>query len=144
MNAPTQVTAAQFRAMMGQKPPAAGKAAAKAKAKQPDRHAMNKNETAYSRWLEAQRQRGFIAAWKWSPFKIRLGSDWKTTLTPDFMVIENDDTVTLVDCKGRKGAGFWAEEDAMVKLKVVAEQYPWFRFVVTWQQKDGTWARKEL
>jgi hypothetical protein len=122
--------------------PAAGRLVARAR--KPDRHAMNKNEARYSQHLAALRQSGAIAAWTWSPFKVRLGSDWKTTITPDFMVVCNDGAIELVDCKGRKGAGFWAEEDALVKLKCAAEQYPWFTWVIVWQQKNGEWARRAL
>ena len=118
---------------------------AKAKAApKPDRHKMNKNEAAYERHLNAARLQGAIHDYTWSPCKLRLGSDYKTTLTVDFVVVHNDMTLEFVDVKGRKGTKFWAEEDAMVKLKCAAEQYPWFAFVIVWQQKDGTWSRHPL
>lgn len=116
-----------------------------ARARQTNRSAaMNRNEARYSQFLDAEKKSGHILDWKWSPLKFRLGNDWKTTLTPDFMVITLDGTIELVDCKGRKGDSFWVEEDAMIKLKVAAAQYSWFRWVIVWQAKDGTWRRHEL
>jgi hypothetical protein len=61
---------------------------------------------------------------------LKLAAD--TRYTPDFMVMEDDGTITFVECKG-----FW-RDDAKVKIKVAAEMYPMFRFkAVSYSKK--TW-----
>ena len=114
---------------------------------------MNKGEGAYAAHLDMLKLLGDIREYRFEPFKLRLGRDWKTTLTVDFMVTRLDGTLELVDVKGRKVKkqsggreveSYHAEEDAMVKLKCAAEQYPEFRFVIVWPLKGGGFGRSEL
>ena len=96
--------------------------------------AMNKTEEAYASYLEARRLGGEIHAWRFEPMRLRLAS--RTFYEPDFLVIERGGEVEFHEVKGH-----W-EDDARVKIKVAATQYPWFRFTgVTrkrkvWQFED--------
>jgi len=99
---------------------------------------MNRTEQRRAERLEALRTLGQIHDWRYEPMKFRLADN--TWLTPDFLVIENDGSVTLEDVKGRaKAGGPWVEEDARIKLKVAASRYPWFRWTIVWEAKGGAW-----
>jgi len=102
---------------------------------------MNKTEALYSQRLETMKRNGVIVDWRFEPVKFRLADH--TTYTPDFMVIDIDGAVVFTDTKAYwKSAGkVGIEEDANVKLKVVAEQYPWFSFCIAYV-KDGRWQFK--
>lgn len=96
---------------------------------------MNKTERTYSQYLTA-----LGATWLYEPLKFRLAD--LTYYSPDFMVIRASGEVVFIDTKAQwKGAKtFHSEDDAKVKIKVVAEQFPWFTFQVAWN-KDG-WQHK--
>ena len=94
---------------------------------------MNKTETRYAEHLEVQRLAGEIVSWQYEPLKLRLGENWKTTFTADFMVVRASGEVELVDVKGSGGA----EDDARVKIKTAARLYPQFWFVEEmWKAKQ--------
>jgi hypothetical protein len=120
--------------------PMVGGVVAKANLAPRDR-GMNKTEAKFSHRLETMKRNGLIADWRFEPVKFRLAD--MTTYTPDFLTIDMDGVVTLIDTKA-----YWAKagkvgvtEDANVKMKVVAEQYPWFTFQMWWEQK-GEWKSK--
>ena len=105
----------------------------------------NKTEAAYEEWLRLQLQLGIISAYSFEPMKLRLGPDWLTSYTPDFMVVMLDGVIEMVDVKGAsssKGstAGAWWEEDARLKIKVAAGLFP-FRFVGVHEGASG-WVRE--
>ena len=83
-----------------------------------------------------------------APFKAEALSI-PVPITPDFLVLMPDRTLLLVDTKGPKKnkttgkIGYWAEEDAVVKIKAAAEQFPFFRFVIAWKVGDD-WQHKEI
>lgn len=81
---------------------------------------MNSWELLYSRELDLRRAAGEVTWWSYEPVKLRLAR--RTFYTPDFLVRHKDGSLELVEVKG-----FW-RDDARVKLKVAAEQYPMFRF----------------
>ena len=81
---------------------------------------MNKTEEAYAQMLELRKRAGEILDYRYEAVKLRLAA--KTFLTMDFLVVIPD-AIELHEVKGH-----W-EDDARVKIKVAAEQYPWFRFV---------------
>ena len=81
---------------------------------------MNSLEVAYAERLEALRATGQISSWRFEALKLRLAD--RTYYTPDFLVVA-ENTIELHEVKGH-----W-EDDARVKWKVAAEQYPWFKFV---------------
>lgn len=90
---------------------------------------MNGPESRYATMLEAQKRNGEILDWKFEPFKLRLARS--TFFTPDFLVVRASNEagsceLELVDVKGSGPE----EEDARVKVKVVAEMYWMFHFTV--------------
>lgn len=91
---------------------------------------MNKTEAAYAAYLDAQKKAGLIADYRFEAVKLRLAD--KTFYTPDFVVLAPDGVLEMHEVKG-----FW-EEDARVKIKVAAAQFP-FRFVAITRDK-GNWA----
>lgn len=95
----------------------------------PVRRAWNKSEAAYGQRLDALRAAGEIVSWQYESVKFRLGT--KTWYTPDFLVIANDGTIELHEVKG------WMRDDAAVKIKAAASQYPMFRFVVCRKNRAG-------
>jgi len=93
---------------------------------------MNKAELAYSRQLDALGH-----TWRYEPLKLRLAD--LTYYSPDFMVIDKDGVVQFHEVKAQwKGAKtFHSEDDAKVKIKVAAEQFPWFFFRIVWKSPEG-------
>ena len=94
---------------------------------------MNKTETAYSHRLEAQKRAGEILLWQFEALKLKLAD--LTYYTPDFLVVSKDGVVELHEVKG-----FW-RDDARVKIKVAASQFP-FRFLAVKKQSKkagGGW-----
>jgi len=101
----------------------------RAKAHQP-KTGMNGLEKRFSERLELLRLAGKIVKWRYEPFGLRLAS--KTFYHPDFMVVEPDGYITIYETKG------FMQDDANVKIKVAAEEFPEFKFVlVKWNKKDG-------
>ena len=90
----------------------------------------NKTERAYAQHLEFHRVAGDILRWDFEPEKLRLAD--LTYYTPDFRVIYPDGTIEFHEVKG------FMRDDAMVKIKVAAEQHP-YRFVMVRRAKGGKW-----
>lgn len=76
---------------------------------------MNQTEAAYAAELELRRIAGEVAWYRFEGVKLRLADN--TFYTPDFAVMLASNEVK----------GHWLD-DARVKIKVAAEQYP-FRFI---------------
>lgn len=91
---------------------------------------MNKTEAEYASCLETFKKSGMLIDYRFEAVKLRLAN--LTTYTPDFMVIDPDGAVVFHEVKG-----FWMD-DARVKIKVAAEQYPWFHFQAI-TKKKGNW-----
>ena len=81
---------------------------------------MNKLEASYAMSLEAKKRAGKIVLWRYERVTLKLADD--TRYTPDFYVLELDGSVSLIEVKG------FMRDDALVKLKVAASQFPEFRF----------------
>jgi len=96
---------------------------------------MNKLEADYALQLKALRAIKAITDFKFESVKLRLAN--LTTYTPDFLVIGANGEVVYHEVKG-----FWMD-DARVKIKVAAEQYPWFHFVAI-TRKKGKWITEEF
>jgi hypothetical protein len=96
---------------------------------------MNATETAYALHLELLRRAGEIRAWSYEPMKLRLAD--KTYYSPDFLVVLGNGEMELHETKG-----FW-QDDARVKIKVAAEQFPWFRFAAFTVEK-GRFLREDI
>ena len=91
---------------------------------------MNGTEEKYARFLMDKLNAGEVTLFRFESVKLRLAD--KTYYTPDFMVLDRDGMITFHEVKG-----FW-QDDARVKIKVAAEQYPEFGFVAVKLEK-GQW-----
>lgn len=93
---------------------------------------MNKTEAEYAAFLETAKTAGAILNFWWDALGLRMAS--KTHYRTDFLVMRADGTLELHEVKGHM------EDDAWVKLKVIAEMYPFPVFVVKKVAKcRGTW-----
>lgn len=98
------------------------------------RGAMNKTEAAYATHLELLKRAGAVQWVRFEGLKLRLADN--TFYTPDFAVMAADGVIECHEVKG-----FWTD-DARVKVKVAADQYP-FRFLAIKalpKKQGGGWA----
>lgn len=109
---------------------------------QPKRGEMNRNEAAYANHLNGLLRAGKIIDWVFEPPKLRLA--YRCFYTPDFRVVHGDKSVAYHEVKGRKGDGFYAREDAMLKLKFAADKYREVPFVVVWPLRGGGWGQRQI
>jgi len=96
---------------------------------------MNKTEEAYSKVLEARKLSGEIHHWQFEAMALRLAD--RTTYTPDFLVIDKDGLISFIEIKG-----FW-HQAGRIKLKVAAENHPWFTFTAV-QLKKKEWIYEQF
>jgi len=90
---------------------------------------MNKTEARYAARLALLKAGGAVQWCAFEPVKLRLAD--RTFYTPDFMVVAEDGTIEFHEVKGH-----W-RDDARVKIKVAAEQFPMFRFVAAREDWRG-------
>lgn len=95
----------------------------------------NKTEQAYDELLSARLQSGEILWYRFEAVKLRLADN--TFYTPDFLVITATGTQECHEVKGR-----WTD-DARVKIKVAASQYP-FRFIAIRRAGRHDWHIEDL
>lgn len=90
----------------------------------------NRAEAAYEAFLTSQKAVGMIQWFRFEGVKLRLADN--TFYTPDFAVMRADGQMEMHEVKG-----FW-QDDARVKIKIAADQYP-FRFIAVTvrAKKDG-------
>lgn len=88
--------------------------------------ALNKTEQAYRAYLEAEKQAGRIEAYWFEALKLKV-ADSACFYTPDFLVMRPDGSLELHEVKGSPRI---FTDDAKVKCKSVATQYPFKLFVV--------------
>jgi hypothetical protein len=94
---------------------------------------MNTTETKYAAYLDQLKLAGDVLWWKFEPVKLLLAP--LTTLTPDFMVMLADGMLEMHDVKGAKAI---YEDDAKVKMKMAAQEYPFvFRVVFPVPKAEG-------
>lgn len=107
----------------------------------PEKPAMNKTETRFAQWLELQHKASAISSWMFEAWTFKIGPDCR--YTPDFVIRHNDGSFTLVDVKGRTSKNgkdtYRAEDDSLVKIRVSAAMFPWFRWVICFPEKSGEW-----
>lgn len=99
---------------------------------------MNKTESAYAQHLETRKAAGEILWYRFEGLKLRLADN--TFYSPDFAVMLVDGSLECHEVKG-----FW-QDDARVKIKVAADQYP-MRFIAVKAKakKDGAgWKVEEF
>lgn len=92
---------------------------------------MTKLEADFELLLESKKRRGEIRDYKYEALTLKLGPDCR--YTPDFMVMESDDTIAFYETKGP-----FARDDGMVKLRVASEQFP-FRFFLCKRPRGEDW-----
>lgn len=99
---------------------------------------MNKTEAAYAQHLESLKHAGKVLWYRFEGLKFRLADN--TTYTPDFAVMADSCELELHEVKG-----YW-QDDARVKVKVAADQYP-FRFIAIRalpKRAGGGWETEEF
>ena len=91
---------------------------------------MNKTEAEYGAHLKALLHTGSILWYRFEALKLRLADN--TFYTPDFAVLTAEGVLEAHEVKG-----YW-QDDARVKIKVAADQYP-IRFLAVRKlpKKDG-------
>lgn len=102
---------------------------------------MNKVEASYAKHLEAMKSAGQVLWWKYAAVGLRLAD--RTFYHPDFMVMMADGSLEITEIKGRKGDSYYCMDDAKVKIKVAAAQFP-MRFSIVWPSKSGGWNREDV
>lgn len=91
---------------------------------------LNKTERNYAGYLQKKLMAGEIYDWKHEPFNLRLAD--RTFYKPDFVVVTLEGFIQIDEVKGR-----WMD-DALVKIKVAAREFPWFTFRACFLEK-GVW-----
>lgn len=106
---------------------------------------MNKTEAAYDRHLWARQVAGEVQAYWFEGIGLRLASGCH--YYPDFLVMLANGLLEIHEVKARaSNGGYRAEDDAKVKIKTVAEHYPFPVFVV-WPKQGGPvngWEKSEI
>jgi hypothetical protein len=97
---------------------------------------MNKLETSFAQLLELERCAGRWVWWGFESMTLRLAAGAR--YTPDFPCIDAGGHLVIHEVKGH-----WREA-ALVRIKVAAELYPFFRFVAVTRPKGGTWTYKQF
>lgn len=97
---------------------------------------MNKLEKRYAGVLQLQKLAGEIIDYIFKPIGLNLAPGLKCYYYPDFFVVYPD----RFECHETKG---FCRDDALVKIKVAAKLFPWFRFkMIFWTKKQ--WIIKEF
>lgn len=100
---------------------------------------LNKTEGRYWDRLVVAQHRGEIVEFKAHSLTLILGPDCR--YTPEFLVVLPSGEMQIHEVKGpfiRSG------DDGMVKLRVAARLFPWFRFILAQEQKDKSWEITEV
>jgi hypothetical protein len=97
---------------------------------------MNKMEAAYqTAFLDPAVKAGEVLWYAYEPMKLKLAPN--TFLTPDFGVMLADGEMQFRETKG------FMEDDAAVKLKVAADIYWMYTFILV-TKKGGIWNEKVI
>lgn len=85
------------------------------------RNQMNKAEAAHAAELELLKRVGEIQEYLWQPLRLKLAPD--CTYEPDFLVLTASGAIEFHEIKGG-----YITDDALVKLRVAAQRFPFFVF----------------
>lgn len=99
---------------------------------------MNKTEAKYAQFLELQKQSGKIINYWFNSVALKI-AELKCWYHPDFMIQNSDFTIELHEVKGAEAI---FRDDAKVKCKVCASNYPYPLYIV-YPKKNG-WDIKPL
>lgn len=95
---------------------------------------MNKTEKAYAAYLESEKQAGRVTAFWFESMKLKI-AEGACFYSPDFMILRPDGLIELHEVKGSPKI---FQEDAKVKVKSCATQYPFpVRVVYPRTKKSG-------
>ena len=94
---------------------------------------MNRTEKAYAAWHEAEKHAGRIMAYWFEALKQKI-AEGACFYTPDFLVLRPDGTLELHEVKGSPAI---FADDAKVKVKACATQYPFPVFDVFPKKKSS-------
>jgi hypothetical protein len=97
-----------------------------------DESKLNKTERAFLQWLRLQPSVAWIGI---QNVTLKLADDCR--YTPDFLWVNLIGDLEFIEVKG-----FW-RDDARVKIKVAARQFPWARFIAVRRVK-GEWKFEEI
>ncbi len=100
---------------------------------------MNQTEASYAESLQVRKLASEIIDWQFEAITFKLADGCR--YTPDFAVWRHDGTMEFVDCKG----GGPIDPKSIVKVKVAAERFPQFDFVIEQKQAKkagGGWKRE--
>ncbi len=97
---------------------------------------MNRLEAKYARLLAIRVTAGELVWWQFEAVKLRLADG--CFYEPDFLVMLADGVLEIHEVKG-----VWTD-DARVKIKVAAEQFPVFRFAAFRLPKRGRGRKNSL
>lgn len=107
---------------------------------------MNKTEAAYALVLDQLKESGEIESYRFESVRLKLAPN--THLTIDFYVIRADGLIEFHEVKACRSDGkYLVECDAMVKLKVAAELYPEYKFILAGKlpiKAGGGWRYEEI
>jgi hypothetical protein len=93
----------------------------------------NKTEAAFEAHLERLKMSGEILWHAFDSVKLRLAGS--TFLSVDFFILTKDFRLQAIDVKGSMAI---ITDDAKVKMKVAAENFPWeFFYAIPRPKKDG-------
>lgn len=98
---------------------------------------MNKTEAAYATHLNLLKSAGKIYQWWFEAIKLKI-ADHTCWWTPDFLVQLPDGSLELHDVKGNRTI---VQDDALVKMKSCATQYP-YPVVMVWPDKALGWKQE--
>lgn len=102
----------------------------RAKGRTAVKEGMNKLEAKYAAHLQLLQQAGEIHSFCFERHNLKLAD--RTYYKPDFEVMLPDGTIEFHEVKG------FMRDDANVKLKVAANQFPQYVFrLVQWDRKTG-------
>lgn len=110
---------------------------------------MNKTEEAWAVELEKRRLSGEVLAWWFEGLRFRLADN--TGITPDFLVlimVDGEPMAEMHEVKALWKNGQSATDDSLAKLKIAAEQYWPFGFLMVYgrqkpKKEGGGWEWKE-
>lgn len=93
----------------------------------------NKTEARYGERLESLRRAGEVVWYRFEGITLKLADD--TRYTADWAVMFSNSVIELHEVKGARAI---FRDDAKVKVKVAASQFP-FPIKVVFPRKDGGW-----
>ncbi len=111
---------------------------------------MNRTEAAFAEHLRRRCERNEFLSYGFQQRSLPLVAG--ASYTPDFTVLENDNTVTYYEVKGAKRTTATKRfplgsivplctTAARLRIKVAASLYPGCRFIMTWPNR-GEWMEK--